>query len=76
MSFELSTPTETLLWEIQDKWFKRNNIAKTYALTLKSSVPVDWRKVNQTIVDRWSRSGLEYIKKKAWKIIEGKEVKL
>ena len=30
---------------------------------------IDWEKVNTAIINRWSISGLEYIKKRAW---EGK----
>ena len=28
---------------------------------------IDWRKVNRAILNRWSVSGLNYIKKLAWK---------
>ncbi|MCR4340617.1 MAG: hypothetical protein NUW01_12120 [Gemmatimonadaceae bacterium] len=27
---------------------------------------VDWTAVNTTIIERWSRSGLTYIKREAW----------
>jgi hypothetical protein len=27
---------------------------------------IDWKKVNEAIIDRWSISGLQYIKQKAW----------
>ena len=40
----------------------RKDIAKTYAMALRSSWPTDWAKVNQMIIERWSLSGLEYIK--------------
>lgn len=45
---------------------RQKQIAQTYALALRSSWPTDWAKVNQMIVDRWSESGLERIKKMAW----------
>ena len=44
----------------------QKQVAQTYALALRSSWPTDWPKVNKLIVDRWSASGLERIKKMAW----------
>lgn len=66
MKIELACTTEVLIIEIKDKRFKRKDIAKTYALALKSSWPTDWARVNQAIMERWSISGLEFIKELAW----------
>ncbi len=65
---ELACCEQTLLREIEDKFFKRLDIAKTYALAMKSSEcsSVDWAKVNAAIIERWSLSGLVYIKNQAW----------
>lgn len=65
---ELVCCEQTILKEIEDKAFKRLDIAKTYALAIKSSEfdSVDWAKVNAAIIDRWSRRSLEYIKDQAW----------
>ena len=66
MKFELADCTNVLLSEIVDKKSKRKIIAQTYALALESSCPTNWKKVNSAIVERWSFSGLKYIKKLAW----------
>ena len=66
MNIELACCTSTLLSEIEHKELKRNDIAKTYALALRSSETTDWAKVNAAIIKRWSRSGLVFIKESAW----------
>lgn len=47
------------------KGLNQRQIAQTYALALRSSWPTDWGKVNRMIIERWSESGLERIKKMA-----------
>lgn len=64
-TFVLRNCEKTLLDEIADKRFKRLDIAKTYHLALKSGERVNWVVVNHKIIERWSRSGLEWIKKQA-----------
>lgn len=44
----------------------QTQIAQTYALALMSSYPTDWAKVNEMLVKRWSKSGLNRIKNLAW----------
>ena len=66
MRIELADCEATLLREIADGTLRQRDIAQTYALALRSSEPVDWRKVNHAIVARWSFSGLERIKTLAW----------
>jgi hypothetical protein len=63
---ELYCCTSTLLDDISDNRFTKKNVAKTYALALRSSYPTDWGKVNKAIIKRWSRNGLEDIKRMAW----------
>ena len=67
MTLELTIPTKTLLVEISLPEMKQPDIALTYALALRSSAHVDWSAVNRAIIERWSVSGLERIKKLAWK---------
>ena len=67
MKIELCCCTEVLLQEIADKRYKRNDCAKTYRMALCSSDKTDWSAVNTAIINRWSVSGLEYIKNLAWK---------
>ncbi len=52
--------------EIGDKMFKRSAVADTYAILLQKGVH-DFAEINRAIIERWSRSGLEWIKKQAWK---------
>lgn len=66
MPIELMLCTKTLLWEIANRKMYRKDVAKTYCLALKSSEKTEWRTVNMAIIDRWSISGLEWIKKQAW----------
>jgi hypothetical protein len=51
--------------EIAQKCNQRQ-IAQTYALALRSTWPTDWAAVNNMIIARWSKSGLERIKTMAW----------
>ena len=68
LTIELVNCENVLLHEIADKAFKQKSVAKTYALSLRSSEVerIDWQKVNSAIIERWSISGLERIKKLAW----------
>lgn len=74
MYIELVDCENSLLREIGDKAFTRDDVALTYAMTLRSSErdSVNWGKVNGAISDRWSRSAVLYIKEKAWKMADGK----
>jgi hypothetical protein len=60
-----------MLNEIAQPETTRKMIAETYAMSIVSEAEngevVDWANVNAAILKRWSRSGLEYIKKQAWK---------
>ena len=66
MRLELADCERVLLQEIADRRFKRNHVAMTYRLALASSDEPDWARVNEAIVERWSVSGLQWIKKRAW----------
>ncbi len=74
MRMELAACEATLLREIADQGTKRKSVALTYALALRSSERegIDWKKVNRAIVERWCRSGLSWIKRRAWALAEGK----
>lgn len=68
--------TQVLVREVAMKEMTQKDVALTYAMALKSSARgadnPDWEKINDAIIARWSRSGLERIKKRAWDICEGK----
>lgn len=65
--FALCDPEGTMLREIADKRMKREDVALSYALALRTPDQVDWPKVNYAIIDRWSPSALRWIKEFAWK---------
>jgi len=62
-------PEGYLLEEIANPAMKRLDVVKTYRLVLASRDQgrVNWRTVNTAIIDRWSVSSLEWIKRFAWK---------
>jgi hypothetical protein len=55
----------------------RKAASDLYAQAIRSefSAHYDWAAINRAIVRRWSRSGLIWIKNRAWKIAQGKAVK-
>lgn len=57
---------ELLRFEIGFETATRASVAIAYAACL-SDEQADWRSINQAIIDRWSPSGLDYIKRQAWK---------
>lgn len=64
---EITHCTQTLLAEIAMPEATRDSVGVTYELALASSEATDWPTVNRAIMERWSRSGLEYVKRVAWK---------
>ena len=74
MKVELMFCEETILREIADKNFTRDDVALTYAFCreTKESQNMNFRTINEAIVKRWSLSALEYIKSEAGKLIEKK----
>ena len=73
MKIELMDAEETILREIADKVVKRDSVALTYAFCISSLDNTKFSEMNRAIIARWGMSGLDYIKEKAWKIVEGKE---
>lgn len=63
---------EVVLQEIADKRMNRNTVALTLAFGLRQNDDLDWKKINQAILKRWSKSGREYILKRAWGLVEGR----
>jgi hypothetical protein len=66
--FELVQCENTLLCEISDPQMRRLDVAKTYRLAMESSdcAKVSWKRVNEAIIKRWSKSALVWIKNQAW----------
>jgi hypothetical protein len=65
---------ERIYSEIADKKYKRNHLAETYKEMIRDQLvnrsTFDWPKINAAIIERWSISGLVYIKERAWKILD------
>ena len=55
--------------EIEDKRFRRQQVADTYAILI-SKGHKEFAEINQAILKRWSMSGLQWIKTQAWKQLE------
>ena len=68
LRIELANCEGVLLREIAMPQMKRRDIAKTYRLALASSEckQINWLKVNDAIIARWSVYGLYWIKEQAW----------
>lgn len=68
--------TDVILQDVGAKEATRKDVALTYAMALKSQLDgadkPDWPTINKAILSRWSRSGLEYIKKRAFDIVTGR----
>ena len=63
---------ELALREIADKRCNRNTVALTLAFGLRQNDKLDWKKLNEAMIARWSRSGREYIMNRAWGLVEGR----
>ncbi len=68
MKLTLCQCEDTILREIAMPEMKRKDVAQTYRLVLESpeSRTVNWGNINKAIIERWSLSGLIWIKKQAW----------
>ena len=64
---------DNLLTAIRDPKVTRDDVAGLYADAIKHGYTFDsWRVVNTEIIERWSKSALEYIKREAWIIVKAK----
>ena len=68
--------TDTICAEVAVKEIKQKEVALSYACALRTWAAKieepDWQRINRAILDRWSMSGLERIKKRAMDICAGK----
>ena len=72
MNIQLCDCERVLLEEIEHPEFTRDMVALTYAMAIQSEETVNWRKIHEAIIDRWSWSALDYIKRKAWNLVHEK----
>jgi hypothetical protein len=60
-----------LLYVIRDGGCRRQDVAQTYAAAIVYAPDaVEWATVNAAIIERWSVSGLSWIKSRAWKLAQ------
>ena len=69
LHIELINCEDALLREIAEPELHRKDVALTYAFAVRSSenATINWSKVNGAIIERWSMSALEWIKREAWR---------
>lgn len=48
----------------------RADAARVYALCLRAPFAINWATLNRVILNRWSMSGLKYVKALAWKLAQ------
>jgi hypothetical protein len=51
-----------------ERGLPQREIAKTYALALRSEAAPDWPTINRAILARWELGGLKRIKHQAWRL--------
>ena len=56
----------TLMLDELRKAKTRIDAANIYADGLRIQGEIEWPRINAYLIERWSRSGLAYIKKEAW----------
>lgn len=69
MRVEMVGVEAQLLREIADPKMTRDDVALSYAFGIHGTEDVDWKRVNEAILERWSMSALHYIKTKAWRFV-------
>ena len=74
VKMELIFCEKTILDEIENKKFKREDIALTYYFCILSKEKIDWERINEAMIERWSFGGLKYIKKLNLKIPDSRLV--
>src|SRR4051812_39528763 len=70
LTIEMHDPERVIMQEIADKQITQTSLAITYAFLFAQveGDTADWPKINQAIIERWSRSGLQRVKTMAHKI--------
>lgn len=75
MQINLVCCTQVIQQEIKSGC-TRKGLALTYAMAIRSEAQgadkPDWPTINRAILSKYTISGLEWIKKRAWDILRGK----
>jgi len=58
-----------ILDEIANPAMTRDDVAQTYAILIHMDARCDWSRINEAIIKRLSGSALEYIKRRAWRMV-------
>jgi len=69
--------TEVIKQELTWPKSTRKGVGLTYAMAMRSEAAKadkpDWKAINAAIMAKWGVRGLEAVKRRAWRLIEGKE---
>lgn len=65
ITLEIFNAGAMLLHQIAEPRATRRDVAKTYAMALRSPEATDWPGVNRAIIARWSSHALLFIKRQA-----------
>lgn len=66
IEIDVAAPEDLIRQEIE-RGATQTSVAMSYALALRNkNIDVDFGEINRMIINRWSVSGLERIKKLAW----------
>jgi hypothetical protein len=71
LGVHMENPQAVILRDVADPTMKRQDVALAYAWAIRQADEVDFTVINQAIVERWSVSGLAFIKKLAWRRVLG-----
>ncbi len=71
MRWVMANFERSIMQEIHSPEMRRNDVAFTYAFGIRDGHE-KWGRINREIIKRWSVSALNYIKRRAWRIVEDK----
>ena len=75
MYITIGDPENQILREIKEGHTQKS-ITLTYAFCIRDHQHnVNWTRINKAIIKRWSMSGLNNVKRIAWKLIEEQQAK-
>ena len=74
MSFEINWQT-VIMDEISNPKLPKREIARTYGYLIRDGRLSNWRTINEAIIARFGQTGLDSIRKSAWKNIQTNIIK-
>lgn len=73
LQVRLADPQAQLITEIADPATTIKSLTLTYAFALLDQDAVEWPVVNRAIIERWSASALDRVKKNAWRMVRDRQ---